>query len=152
MDLGSMFIILAIFLLVALFISRPFFENTAYQEQEGNDRFSHLLAERERLLDALEELDFDHSLGKVAENAYQYRRQTLLQQGAQVLQELEEFRPQADASSAESAARAAEEDPLEAMIAARRAEVRETSRSYCPQCGNRVQKTDKFCGKCGSEL
>jgi hypothetical protein len=71
MDIGSLFLILALALAVGLFIAQPFL-NSAFKEGSGRkvafearDHVrSALLAEREQVLDALQELDFDQALGK----------------------------------------------------------------------------------------
>ena len=64
MAIGAIFILLAISILVVFFISQPFQKKTPKQEEKIKQEISHLLAERERLLDAIEELDFDFELDK----------------------------------------------------------------------------------------
>lgn len=120
MDLGSIFLILALLVLVGLFVSRPLFERQGQlpgalltpQDQER----SALMAERDRLLNALHELDFDYSLGKIPEGDYPGQRALLLQRGADVLRKLDGL--QADPLEDDVEAR------IEAAIAARRAETR----------------------------
>jgi rubrerythrin len=116
MDIGSIFLVLALLLLVAWFVSRPLFERHTNAPQlilpaEEHER-SALLAERDRILNALQELDFDNSLGKIPENEYPPQRLALMQQGADVLRQLDALLP--EAASGEVEAR------LEAAIAARR--------------------------------
>ncbi len=128
MDLGSIFLILALFILVGLFITRPLFDRSysyanqvleAHPDRPQQDGYDHnrsmLLAERDRILTALHELDFDHALGKIPEAEYPQQRMILLQKGANVLRELDslvEMNPQSTV-----------EDRLEAAIAARRADM-----------------------------
>jgi len=181
MEIGSIFLILALLVLVGLFISRPFFEkeNLSVQQaerQEDHER-SFLLAERDRLLNALQELDFDYDLRKVPEEEYAAQRFLLLQRGADVLRRLDASVSQAVAGSAEDrieaaiAARravtapagaapngrkqvvavAAPDDALEAMLADRRRVRQEKAAGFCPQCGGPVQKSDRFCPKCGAQ-
>jgi len=96
MDLGSIFLILALLTLVGLFISRPFFEqrrpsaNDKFNTQE-EQKLSSLLADRDRIINSLRELDFDHSVGKILEEDYPAQRTLLLQQGADVLRQLDAF-------------------------------------------------------------
>jgi hypothetical protein len=123
MDIGSVFLILALMILVGLFIGRPFFErqgtaNTSAISAGGQEDHEHsaLLAERDRILNALQELDFDHVLGKIPDEDYPAQRAQLLQRGAEVLRKL-------DAWQAETVGQEAEER-LEAAIAARRADAR----------------------------
>jgi len=188
MDLGSVFLILAVIILVGVFISRPFFEKenapTTEAVQAALDRehlHSSLLAEQDRLLNALQELDFDNALGKIPAEDYQIQRIGLLQQGAAVLRQLDSFQVEkAQEASAEDrleaviAARRADaagrsqnmkqppavavapppggDDDLEELIAARRRARQETSVGFCPRCGKPIQKSDKFCPKCGATL
>jgi len=120
MDLGSVFLILALLLLVATFIARPFFEKANLSPeritpaQQADHGRSALLAERDRLLNALQELDFDYTLGKIPQEDYPAQRAALLQQGADVLRRLDTMQPEAQAGDAEAR--------LEAAIAARRAD------------------------------
>ncbi len=179
MDIGSIFLILALLVLVGLFISRPFFERARpsvvqAKSQEDHER-SYLLAERDRLLNALQELDFDYDLHKIPEEEYAPQRVLLLQRGAEVLRRLDAYDAQVVAVGAEDrieaaiAARravtatataapngrkqavAAPDDALEAMLADRRRVRQEKAAGFCSQCGGAVQKSDRFCPKCGAK-
>ncbi len=177
MDIGSLFLILALALAVGLFIARPFLNSSVNEASDRNIAFearehvrSALLAEREQVLDALQELDFDQALGKIPAEDFPFQRSRLLAQGAAVLRNLDEMEPpEAEASA---------EDRLEAAVAARRAETRaavasanigagdaiedqialrrrareEKSAGFCPKCGRPLQKSDRFCPKCGTAL
>ena len=177
MDIGSLFLILALALAVGLFIARPFLNTAMNEGSEQNIAFearehvrSALLAEREQVLDALKELDFDQALGKIPAEDFPFQRSRLLAQGAAVLRKLDEMEPSEAGQSAE--------DRLEAAVAARRAETRaavasanigagdaiedqialrrrareEKSAGFCPKCGRPLQKSDRFCPKCGTAL
>ncbi len=174
MDIGSIFLILAFALLVGVFISQPFFDRklnalpvavVQTQQQAGQVR-STLLAERDRLLSALQELDFDHALGKVSAEDYAAHRAALLQAGVQVLRRLDEIdaAPSGPAGSVEQrieavvAARRADRaappvaDDLEELIAARRRARQEKSAGFCSRCGSPLQKSDRFCARCGQAV
>ncbi len=178
MDLGSIFLMVALTLLVGLFISQPFVKYSkkerliyASESAAGVDHErSHLLAERDRLLTALYELDFDYALGKIPEEDYPLQRADLLKAGAEVLRQLDTLEPVGSTSSLSA------EDRIEAAVAARRADARkltnntgeldeidlainarrrekqEKSAGFCPKCGNAVQKSDVFCSRCGATL
>ena len=90
MDFGSILTLLAILLLTALYIGRPLYEHGATAISPVEHELSALLAERDRILNALSELDFDHTLGKIPENDYPVRRQQLVRRGAEILQQLDE--------------------------------------------------------------
>jgi hypothetical protein len=97
MDLGSIFLILAGVLLVAIFITRPFLDRKVERapliEQKTADQEEHqrstLLAERDRLLTTIQELDFDFALGKIPAEDYPPQRELLIQNGIEILQKLD---------------------------------------------------------------
>jgi hypothetical protein len=179
MDIGSIFLILALLLLVGVFVSRPFFskQETISQVElaAGDHEISALLAERDRLLNALAELDFDNALGKIPAEDYPVQRQVLVAQGVQVLRRLDELQPATgeallveDRIEAAIAARRLEtapavvrsggngngaatpDDEIERLLASRRRERQDKAAGFCPQCGGPVQRGDKFCPKCGA--
>lgn len=200
--IGSLFLVLAVALLVGLFVARPFLrtggaadERAGTLEPQEHLRSS-LLAERDRVLNALQDLDFDHAMGKVPEEEYPDQRAVLLQTGTEVLRRLDIMenaslaRPQGAGALAE--AQRGVEERIEAAVAARRADARtglptraagvaaigsdqssgaahsgndleemiavrkrqrqEPSAGFCPKCGKAVQKSDLFCGRCGTTL
>jgi len=185
MDLGSIFLILALAVLVSLFISRPLLNRQSEDVplvirqatvQSDHER-SALLAEQERILNALQELDFDQTLGKIPPEDYPLQRAAYLQAGVAVLQRLDTLQAasgekQVSATEAaqqieeaiaarradsQTAARvsvgtAAGEDALENLIAARRRARQERFSGFCPNCGKPVQKSDKFCAHCGTQI
>lgn len=180
MDLGSVFVILSLLLLVGLFIARPFLEarpSKAKAPTTNQQQVSALLAERDQVLNALQELDFDAALGKIPQEDYPAQRAALLQHGAEVLQQLDALRgrsqsPQgaenrieeavskmrADAPGNPQAApdkpqaapdKRPAEDELEILLAGRRRERQGKAGGFCPRCGGAIQKNDRFCPKCG---
>jgi hypothetical protein len=181
MEIGSILLILALLVLVILFISRPFFAKEKSVSDQASRLQDHehsfLLAERDRLLNALQELDFDYDLHKVPEEDYAAQRGVLLQRGADVLRRLDALEAQSDAGKAEdrieaaiAARRAAAspaavapngrkqavavtapDDALEAMLADRRRVRQEKAAGFCSQCGGPVQKSDQFCPRCGAK-
>ncbi len=154
MDLVSALVILILALLSAVVISRPFSgrsPGTAVSPQDLAVRRSALLAEKERLLRSLQELDFDYTLGKIPADDYPVQRRDLLARSAEVLKTLDEV--EARLETERSAARTAvEEGDLEALIANRRRQRQERSAGFCPSCGHALQRSDKFCPQCGHAL
>jgi hypothetical protein len=117
MEIGSIFLILALFLLVSLFIGRPLFEGqkgTVLADPPGDHERSALLAERDRVINALRELEFDHVLGKIPEEDYPGQRDLLMRRGADILRQLDEVEPGESAIELEK--------QIETAIAARKAE------------------------------
>lgn len=109
MDLGSLFIILSLTILVGIFVSRPLLGGKYTLEKSSGPSPDHdlssLLAERDRLLNSLQELDFDAALGKIPPEDYPIQRNSLLQRGADVLRQIEALsmlESQAEVLSAEN--------------------------------------------------
>jgi hypothetical protein len=162
MDIGSILLILALALLVSVYILQPFRTRRSTLLSREEIALSPLLAERERILDALVELDFDHELGKVPENIYALQRNRLLQMGADVLRQIDELQAGTgekgdeqleEKVAARRAAAAAADDPLEAMIAARRTRQKPAAKgTFCHSCGEKIKKGDRFCASCGADL
>jgi ribosomal protein S27AE len=176
MDIGSIFLILGLLVMVGLYISRPFIVKSARGVSAEEQKLSAALAEQERLLDTLKELDFDYSLGKVPEADYPLQRSSLVSQAAEAMRQVDTLaaidggeipdrietaiatrRAEIDTPAARKSKRtvasgAAPDDELEALIASRRRERLEKAAGFCPQCGKPVQISDKFCPRCGASL
>ena len=185
MDLGSIFLLLALLVLVGVFVSRPLLEHFRVENNATQDdrQRSELLAERDRVLSALQELDFDFTLGKIPEQDYPQQRTALVHQGASVLRQLDAMLPESREDDAEArleaaiAARRADmagtqkagqggilpngrkpvtvasaDDDLEVLLANRRRVRQEKASGFCSQCGGPLQKSDRFCPKCGAKI
>jgi len=165
MDLGALFLLLALALLVGAIISRPLFfkgteEPAVSASLPAEHQRSTRLAERDRLLTALQELEFDHNLGKVPEEDYPEQRAALVKSTAEVLRQLDTT-PAASAPAGEPAISqemapppAVADGELEALIAAhRRARpMDEKAAGFCSKCGKPAARSDKFCSRCGTAL
>lgn len=169
MDIGSLFLLLALIIAVAAFIASPLqVRRGAVGLRQEDHELSELLAERERVLEALEELDLDNDMGKVPEKLYPLQRDALLKRGADVLRLLDERLPggaEQRARIEQVAERQSADDPLEAMIAARRGPGKTAGKAagkaagetagdakFCPNCGSTLIPGDRFCASCGQKL
>lgn len=164
MDVTSILLILAVLILTAAFVLQPFIGkqkrlNLAAGEVVENDldhTRSALLAEKERALTSLQELDFDHSLHKIPEDQYPEQRAALLQQAATVFKQLEDLGFAQDAKPLRSVEKpptaGSGYDELEDLIARRRAVKKDKSSGFCPHCGKPVSDNDRFCPKCGTTI
>ncbi len=163
MDIGSIFLILTLMLLTGLFIARPLLDHRGRVVTQAEHDLSMLLAERDRILNALAELDFDNALGKIPEEDYPGMRKKLLQRGATVLRQLDAFQQAQQENYGERLQAALEsdpatpstigvDDPVEALLAARRRSRESKAGGFCPQCGGAVTRSDRFCPKCGTAL
>jgi len=172
MDLGAILLLLALLLGVGVFLAAPLMRRSAPRAAIESPEVSALLAERDRVINALQELDFDFKLGKVPQDAYPDQRADLLQQGAAILRKLDDLAPgtapgqparKGASARIEQAVAAADggdaldgellaDDRIESMLAARRAARRAQSAGFCPRCGKPVLTSDRFCPNCGKSL
>lgn len=165
MQLVSIFLTLGIAIFVGLYLYAPLLERRARRVTAEEHELSKLLAERERTLSALQELDFDYKLGKVPEEEYPTQRARLLQKGAEILKRLDELAPQKpqddmDASIERAiksrrrkiAASSITDDDIESLVVRRRKGRTTKSAGFCPKCGKAVMASDKFCPSCGKAL
>jgi NADH pyrophosphatase NudC (nudix superfamily) len=168
MEVTAILVSLALLTLVAVYLYSPFIQKRARRVTEEEHDLSTLLAERDRVINSLQELDFDYKLGKIPEEDYPGQRATLLQKGADILRQIDNIAPQpisvqdvdvrieqaiaarrADASGVKPEL---SDDDLESMIAARRKGRKERSSGFCPKCGKPVMVSDRFCPSCGKSL
>ncbi len=159
MEMGAIFLLLGVLVIVILFVVEPFTEHWRIKAQSGRE-ISTLLAEHERALNALRELDFDFGLGKVPAGEYATQRVILLQRGATVLHRLDEVQ------SAQNVPLEEPEEPvpvikpinplsdedLEEMIAKRRLVRQYKAAGFCPKCGKPILQSDRFCPSCGRAI
>jgi NADH pyrophosphatase NudC (nudix superfamily) len=159
MELGAIFLLLGMLAIVVMFVAQPFAEHWRAKVQSGHE-ISALLAERERALNALQELDFDSELGKVPAEEYSTQRANLLQMGADVLRRLDEIQAAQLSPAEESVNPVAVEQPveplsdedLEDLIANRRAVRQQKAARFCPKCGKPILQSDRFCPSCGQAI
>ena len=120
MDIAALFVTLAILILVAIYLYAPLARRYARPVTEEEHEFSALMAERDRVLNALQELDFDFKLGKIPSEDYPAQRANLLQKGADVLRKIDEL------SSAEASGLKYETAQQPKKPSRRQAKLRET--------------------------
>jgi len=171
MEIAALLLTLGVIILVGLYLYAPFLERQARRVTQEEHELSALMAERDRVVNSLQELDFDFRLGKIPEGEYPTQRATLLQKGADILRSIDAFssnendadtvRENQDriekavaARRADASAKQAEltDDDLESMIASRRKVRKNKSAGFCPKCGKPVMTSDKFCPSCGKSL
>lgn len=161
-----------------VYITRPWWAHRwNAQTQTASTPATSLADQREAILAALRDLDFDHEVGKVTEEDYTSLRQTLLAEAAAVMTQIEQEQVTAQTDL---------DDHIEAEILAARQNLNggeqvtyspaEANRvcptcgraplpgdvycrgcgthlaPACPECGQTVALTDRFCVSCGFEL
>jgi rubrerythrin len=170
MQIAAVFFTLAILILVAMYLYAPFMERRARRVTEEEHELSALLAERDRVVNSLQELDFDFKLGKIPAEDYPDQRAGLLQKGADILRKIDAYSPipasaqdeearlekaiaarRADSSATAEKPEILDED-IEAMLASRRRNQKSKTSGFCPKCGKPILTTDRFCPSCGKSL
>jgi predicted hydrolase (HD superfamily) len=174
MEIGSLFLVLAVSLAVGLYVAQPFLQRRGRHITAEAQEISALLAERDRVVNALQELDFDYNLNKIPAEDYPLQRAELLQKGTDILKKLDALAPtsypvstkktttdqiesavaerRADTSATQTAVRVRDDDDLEARIASRRSARKEKSGGFCPGCGKPMLASDRFCPHCGKSI
>lgn len=165
MEIAALLLTLGVIILVGLYLYAPFLERQARRVTREEHELSALMAERDRVVNSLQELEFDFSLGKIPEGDYPAQRAALMQKGADVLRQIDSFSPKSGSvQEAESrlekaiAARRSDasaeitDDEIESMIVSRRKSRNGKSAGFCPKCGKPVMTSDRFCPSCGKSL
>lgn len=170
MDIGAIFFVLAALTLVCLYVGQPFMQRRIRRPRKEDHEYSALMAEYERIVNTLQELEFDNLLGKIPPEDYPAQRALLLNRGADLLRRLDEFGAAQEASqdaqarleaavaarradaSTEPPAAALSDEELEARIAARRKARKEKAAGFCPRCGKPILLSDRFCPACGKAV
>lgn len=168
MAIGSILLGVALFILVGLFVARPFLR--AEDDEVALSERQLLLEEKEYLLDQIQALDFDHDTSKIPTELHELQRARLMEQATAVLQAIEVaggapiHTPVVEVDSAvdvdieiEAAIarlrrqrgqkKTAPSAPAPATVATTNGHVR-----FCPQCGTPTDPGDKFCANCGHNL
>ena len=151
MAFSSLIIVLFIFLLAGVLVIRPFLENGAGQALSATGRYDSLLAERERIYSAIEDLELDFELKKISEEEHDRGRQVLLKEAATVLKKIDDH-PYHAKKGKKTSPTAAGDDDLERLIAERRKTLHGSRVDVCPACGKPVSVDDLFCSSCGEKL
>ncbi len=128
-----------------------------------------LIARRDALYAALKDAEFDRETGKLTDEDYQIVRARYMAEAAQVLRQLDQLTPEAEAAldaeieQAVAGMRAGSSDStlspdLEAAVEAEVAALVKHAASSakrglaCPDCGRSYQAGDRFCAACGTSL
>lgn len=87
-SLGSILLGLALLVLIALYVGRPFLQDRLRDDGEMSDREA-LLAQKEALLEQIRLLDFEHETGKMPDEEHGRQRAHLVQQATAILRQLD---------------------------------------------------------------
>ncbi|MFQ5921732.1 MAG: hypothetical protein ACE5M4_02715 [Anaerolineales bacterium] len=165
MELGAILFSLAMILLVGAYVLQPLAGSSRSGYGSTSRKLSALQAECDRILDSILEVDMDHSMGKVPEEAYQRQRLALALEGAAILRSIDELQgigiPAVEAGAElRRKTSTTKEMELEAAVARLRGKSSApTSRvasdhgeAACSECGQAIVYGDRFCANCGAAL
>lgn len=158
---------------IVLFILFPVFARYGELSERPDARARRqksLTEQKERLYEAIQDLDFEYRAGKLSETDYQSVRSDLVSQAAAVNSQLDEIvEPSVETKAEETPAEAvAEEAPADDEVAAEGPVCRSCHRvnppgakfcfhcgesmaapASCPECGTELPKEARFCTSCG---
>ena len=128
------------FALVCIFVFRPFLTTKGRigERDAGPGGGIPLVEEREALLDAIRELDFDHRMGKVEEEDYRETRSRYENRAVELMRVIDE----------NAGPTPGIEDRIEEEIAA----LRNKDTAACAGCGCATPEGARFCPQCGAAL
>lgn len=156
MDIGSIFVILAILIIIVAYIARPLVENRGFAITEADRRYSTLMAQRDQVLTILQELDMDHSMGKIHQGDYEAQRTVLVARGASVLKDMDQLRGPGNAfrrpNGSKDVATSQLEAQIEEAVSQMRKEQSEFDANFCSNCGKALDGGDRFCVHCGTPI
>lgn len=151
MEIGAILLTLAVLVAAAIFVSKPFlFPEKKYDSNAENTVISGLLAEKDRFLGLIQELEQDHTLGKITDEDYPSMRADLMQKASRALRKIDELKAAAPVAT-HTATKNTKVD-LDDLLAKRRAQKVGRTDGFCPHCGKAVTKADKFCPSCGKNI
>ena len=151
MEFSSLLIVIFIFVLSGIFIMRPFLVDEKTSRRSGSSRIDSLMAEKERLLLAIEELDLELELEKISSGEHHRNRDILLAEAADVIKQLDKLQ-KPSSSKKKTIPEPKADDDLERLINERRQQLKNEKTLKCPKCGNSVEKGAQFCSHCGESL
>ncbi len=102
----------------------------------GNDNIESLASARNTIFDAIRDLEFDHTAGKLSDPDYRQMRARYDVKAAEILQKMDAL---ASLKKENANGKA-------------RGQKNGVSNTTCPRCNKSIQPGDRFCPKCGAPL
>ncbi len=152
MEFSSLLIVIFIFILSGVFIMRPFMVEEKSTKGSGSSRTDSLIAEKERLLLAIEELDLEYELQKISSEEHNRNRDILLAEAADVIKQLDKIQKPGSSKKKKPLTPAKVDDDLERLINERRQQLKNEKTLKCPSCNQVVSEGAQFCSHCGEAL
>jgi hypothetical protein len=152
MEIQTIFLLIGITILVLVYMLKPLVSKNLIVSS-NNSEYSQLIAERERIINILKELDFDQKLGKIPDDDYVSQRAELVSRGGILMEKIDLLTK----SKKPSAEKRNDISPLsdkdiERMLEKRRAQKSSAGLNLCPECSKPILPADRFCPGCGNKL
>jgi hypothetical protein len=165
-----------------MYIGQPFIQSRGRRATQDDHEVSSLMAEYDRAVNTLQELDFDNALGKIPAEDYPRQRAELLAKGADLLRRLDALQPspsplggragrraelarpgRAERAGVEAGKGKDAESRMEAAVASRRADASAERAAasldddalesmIASRRKTRKEKSAGFCPKCGKPI
>ncbi len=126
------------------FIFWPFWRRRVALEGVTNGVSSHLadlLAQRDNLLSAIKDIEFDYEMGKISREDFEQIQEQYRQQAIELFKRI-------DAAKGRAIPRKKLETELQMLRQQRHGAAAKT----CPSCGASAPATHRFCSHCGQRL
>ncbi len=94
MSAEGLIVSLTLMVMVILWVGAPLLKRGVAQRQNnlsGQKQYERLLADYERVLNNLRDLDEDHATGKIQTETYEQEREPIVQRGVQILMALDKL-------------------------------------------------------------
>lgn len=124
--------------LIFAFIVYPLLKRRASSVDTLNDgKIQELYSQRDATYSMLKELEFDLQSGTLSEDDYRDLEDRYKRKAVSILRDIDNLERGSDV-----------EDEVEKKIL----ELRQSQGQFCPQCGAKCRKDDRFCSHCGTSL
>lgn len=127
-----------------------------------DDRFTDLLARKDRALRSIKELEFDHQVGKISDEDFQRFNYRLRHQAIALIQQVEKLTPATNevdeaieaqiAKLRQVSAPARHVTPATNGTTVTATEPATATGRYCTECGTKLEPGFKFCASCGTPV
>ena len=152
MEIQTVLLLTGITVLILGFIFKPLLSKN-HPSSPNNSEYSQWVAERERIINILKELDFDQTLGKIPDDDYAAQRAELVARGGMIMEKLDRMgKSEKQPKERSEKDQQLSDKDIERMLEKRKALKSGSGEGHCPQCGKPVLRSDLFCPSCGKKL
>lgn len=138
----SELILIMILLATIAFVAKPYWKpRTVVKRDASNGQLTDLIEQRDNLLEAIKEIEFDCQTGKISTEDFAEMRAKYRTEAVTVLKRIDTLLGNSHASK-----------KLEAELKRMRSQRKKKGGRFCTECGKSVSAGDRFCSNCGNRL